>query len=291
MIDFLGAILGSQLWPKEYCELRCIRNGEVKQSFYQRDELDELSGRALTFDAAGWDAYFGVLPRLRPSGKAEDCAISTGVLWADVDAKHLDGRKISTLLALGQSSITPSIVVDSGNGVHAYWLLDHIAPFDKASEVMKGLAKAIGGDSVHDAPRVLRLPGTHNHKTDPPHEVRLLRFEPDRRVRFADFSDYLSPPKPAREAIETQPLELSDLPEWIHEAMESPTPEGYRSGVIFKVVLWLIRYGYSMEDVTELLEYYADGWGQKVADMKPGSAERWIKRTYERAAEAAATDD
>jgi len=289
VLDFLKAV-GLLLPYGEYRELRCIRNGAIEQAYYQWDELDDMRAKALRMDADGWDAYYGVLPRTRTSGKAEDCVSSTGVLWADVDAKHLNGTKISTLVALGGSSITPSIVVDSGNGVHAYWLLDNVVPFDKASEVMKGLAKAIGGDSVHDAPRVLRLPGTHNHKTDPPHEVRLLRFEPDRRVRFADFSDYLSPPKPAREAIETEPRELSALPEWLQEAMENPTPEGYRSGMIFKVMLWLIRYGYSKESISDLLAYYPDGWGEKVMDMKPRSADRWIDRTYERAAEAATTD-
>lgn len=289
VIDFLTVLWGEDF---PWAELRCMHNGAIAQEFYQPSELNALIGSAWDWDAKGWDAYMGVLPRLRQGGKAEDCTPKTSVLWADVDSKALDGTKMAALLALGRSPITPSIVVDSGNGIHSYWLLRDPVPFSMASEAMRGLAATIGGDHTYDAPRVLRLPGTRNHKSNPPKPVRLLHFEPSRRHWFSDFSDYLPEPveRPIREHT-SGPRNYDQLPEWLRELVEEPTPQGYRSGAIFKAMLWLIRYGWEYDDIHDLLLDFPEGFGEKVADMKEKDAERWIARTYRRAETAAIEDD
>jgi hypothetical protein len=180
----------------------------VEQEFYWRGVNDGtvVTDSATFHDQAGKDVYYGILLRTAERGTSSDCVPTTHVLWSDVDAKHFDGGKAAALFSLGRANLTPSILVDSGNGFHAYWLLKERVPFVEASGVMRGLAKAIGGDSVHDASRVLRLPGTHNHKTDPPNPVRLLYFEPTRRYRFSDFDSYAAygwePQHPRYEGVE-----------------------------------------------------------------------------------------
>lgn len=283
--DFLSAIWGDDF---PYGELRCMHNGEVRQEWFAPEQVDDLIATAMEWDNAGWDSYIGAIPRVRPGGKAEDCTPTTSVLFADVDAKHLDGRKMSALLALGRSSITPSIVVDSGNGMHAWWLLQHPVQFDLAAQVMKGLASAIGGDAVYDAPRVLRLPGTHNHKSNPPKPVRLLHFEPQRRYRFSDFDNYLPVPSVPRDTHRpSTPRNYDLLPDWLRELIEEPTPKGYRSGAIFKAMMWLIRYGWGKEDIDYLLSDHPDGFGEKLLEMRPKQADRWVERTFDRALQAA----
>lgn len=286
MRDFISAIwgdLGSDLWG----ELRCIRNGAVHQQFFRGDDIEALVEAAADMDAQGWDSYYGVMPRMSQSGRADDCVPMTSVLWQDVDSKHLDGTKMAALLALGKSPVSPSIVVDSGNGMHSYHLLQKPVPFVVAAQAMRGMAKAIGGDAVYDAPRVLRLPGTSNHKSDPPHPVRLLCFEPDRRVRFSDFSDYLPDPVQPRTVVRGEPQAYASLPDWLRELIEEPADKGFRSGIIFKAMLWLIRYGWSKGDIVDLLYDFPEGFGEKVAEMKPHQAERWIDRTFDKALERA----
>jgi hypothetical protein len=284
VIDFLAAVQPNQ----GFAELRAIRNGAVHQQFFE--DRRELMAEALKLDAMGWDAYWGVLPRVRQSGKAEDCWPVTQTLWADVDSKHLDGTKLAALLALGRSTVPPSILVDSGNGLHAYWLLREPIAFGKASEAMKGLATAIGGDHTHDGPRVLRLPGTSNHKTDPPHPVRLLHFEPQRKHWFSDFADYLPDPVERVAITPRTTREYSSLPDWLRELIERPTPNGYRSGAIFKAMLWLIRYGWGYDDIHDLLLDFPEGFGEKVAGLREKDADRWIMRTFRRAEAAAAEE-
>ena len=82
----------------------------------------------------------------------------------------------------------PSIIVYSGNGVHAYWLLEGHATVtgenrEWIKRIMKGhekytlrLGRERGWrfDSVADLARVLRVPETLNHKSDPPKRVEVI---------------------------------------------------------------------------------------------------------------------
>ncbi len=77
----------------------------------------------------------------------------------------LDGAPLAPVLAAG---LDPHIVVESSPGKwHAYWLTDDCAR-DQFPRVQKALARRFGGDpSVHDLPRVLRVPGFLHRKGDP----------------------------------------------------------------------------------------------------------------------------
>lgn len=87
---------------------------------------------------------------------------------------------------------TPSIVVQSKNGKHLYWLLSDESErmqLDKFTPYQQMIAAMTGGDSsVSDLPRVLRLPG-FNHVKDPsdPFQVFLVSFNPELKYTLSDF--------------------------------------------------------------------------------------------------------
>lgn len=60
----------------------------------------------------------------------------------------------------------PSIVVESGHGVHIYWRLkDPITDLHYWTDLQKLISKELGSDgSVCDPPRIMRLPGFNNVK-------------------------------------------------------------------------------------------------------------------------------
>lgn len=292
MIELLDTLwLGSGKYGC-FGELRIISpHAPPEQHFFDLNAPDVLAQAqrvALHYDDLGREVYFGVLPRLGQVGTAAGTIGDTHVLWADVDAKHFDGSKAAALFALGRADLSPSILVDSGNGWHAYWILSERVPFADASSVMRGLAKAIGGDSVHDASRVLRLPGTHNHKTNPPHPVRLLHFEPTRRYRFSDFDGYSPPPVEHHQSVTLEePLEFADLPDWLQELIVLGAPQGTRSEQAFKVCVWLLRFGWTEPMIHGLFVRNPQGIGEKMNEMKQESGDRWLNRTINAAQEAA----
>ncbi len=62
----------------------------------------------------------------------------------------------------------PDILVQSKRGPHYYWLLDGTDDLETFTEGQKSIAKLCGSDpQVHDRGRLMRLPGTVHHKSDP----------------------------------------------------------------------------------------------------------------------------
>jgi hypothetical protein len=76
----------------------------------------------------------------------------------------LDGAPLAPVL---ESGLGPHIVVESSPGrFHAYWLTDD-CPLQDFERVQRALARRFSGDpSVHDLPRVMRLPGFRHFKRE-----------------------------------------------------------------------------------------------------------------------------
>jgi len=192
-VQFVNTILDTG--EGEFLEVRCFGPGEaVHRSFYRLpiSDLPELPPNA--------DGYFGVAPRIRREGTA-DAVKSVTSLWLDVDAKCFSEGKAGALAALDRLAdlrLRPSVVVDSGHGFHPYWLLKEPLDVPAAQEIMGRLRAAVHPDldNVADAPRVLRLPGTFNHKDDPPLPVVVVGWEPDRRFNPDDFAALPEPAEP-----------------------------------------------------------------------------------------------
>lgn len=108
-------------------------------------------------------------PSLRnEEGNKKKHFLCSKTLWVDLDGKDFSGGKEEALSALTHASLStlePSYVVDSGNGYHAYWVLDDFL-YDRLllEQTNKGIAVVTGGDKTHNCNRVLRVPGTKNWK-------------------------------------------------------------------------------------------------------------------------------
>lgn len=92
----------------------------------------------------------------------------------------------------------PSVVIDSGGGYHCYWLLSE--PFllttdadrKRARRAQYAWVDLVGSDpDAKDLARVLRLPGTLNHKYDPPRPVRFLTVDLERDYSLEELEAYL----------------------------------------------------------------------------------------------------
>lgn len=177
--EFLQAIFGSYF--KEhggYVEIREI-NSEVKQHYFKEiDRIAEMEWKGNTF--------FGVCPREEKVGRKESVSYITA-LWVDIDRLPEEALK-----QVDSFEFQPSCVVSSGSGLHAYWFLrEPEGVSGKAEGILKGLSKALKGDTTYDLARVMRLPGTFNRK-DPnnPKEVEILSLKPELRYSLSDFEQY-----------------------------------------------------------------------------------------------------
>lgn len=178
--DFLKRLFGETL---HNVELRAFPNvkgdpGTAKPVFTR--DASEIEAFCSRNDHDGFGVYFGTCTR--GARLTEKGAISGGVdnvvecpaLWVDIDCVKQDLTGKEVMEALSFLPFAPSIVINSGGGLHVYWMLE--APVDisegqparsAVSDALKALAGVLAGDMKStDLARVMRLPGTMNTKDE-----------------------------------------------------------------------------------------------------------------------------
>lgn len=164
-------------------------------------EIDEFINRALWVDNT--DKFFNVW--LCMSQQSECGTGATGnpkairkaanatwvkAIWIDIDVKPRDDKHYQTqeaaIAALDGFVVRvglppPSAVINSGGGLHVYWLSDKPLTPNEWRPYAEGLKAALLQEGVlsdtgltTDIARILRVPGTLNYKYDPPRPVELL---------------------------------------------------------------------------------------------------------------------
>lgn len=170
-----------------------------------RDILDLL---AHYNDRDGYGIYVAACPRksMAPRGRRGSVAdVDTVVsFYAELDSVK-DGRSVADdMAALEDSELPPSVMVKSGGGVHAYWLLDKPHTFAEdekplAKSVLRELRRRYNGDpQAAELARVLRLPGFANTKPERGNALVEMVL-PKQKHRYTwEQMIALIPPEPAR---------------------------------------------------------------------------------------------
>lgn len=173
-----------------------MRGGTYGYYWRKKDKLRETlwwttSGRRPPVPA-GWETsevYFGVnpttqIPPTNAAGEKVDPSLIraqleylevVNCLFAEFDAKDFGGSKGNAAEHIKLLEPFPSVIVDSGGGYHCYWLLQTpVAPAAASNMQRRWVTYTQGDPRAKDLARVLRVPGTLNHKYDPPREVKLV---------------------------------------------------------------------------------------------------------------------
>ena len=146
---------------------------------------------AVKFDLMGYDVYVSTCPGAKRKSETERIKAEE-VVWVPCFIKDVDTQRtkkdknvpadIAAVVEAGKAlPFQPSAIIGSGNGGHYYHKLDKpikVESKDDLDRVKKQMrafsetvSKAMGypdlDDDASEPARVLRVPGTHNHKTDP----------------------------------------------------------------------------------------------------------------------------
>ena len=173
-----------------YLWIKHFKNKTDKKTITFNAQKDhwQAARTAIEYNDKGYDIYFGVHLTDSPMdehlrAKEENITAQTAII-ADLDCKsawHIDTdkKKFPTIeQAKTFLPFEPSILVDSGGGLHSYILLNEPIKFSTDAErksakernqnyieMIRENAKGYTGvDGVADLARVLRLPGTYNFK-------------------------------------------------------------------------------------------------------------------------------
>ncbi len=163
-------------------------------------------GSALYFCTAALDSELAE-QRLRDgyaSRRSAETALEMPTIFIDFDAKMLKFKNADHMIVEVTkllkdklpAEFQPAFSVKSGGGLHVYWRLKELAykeNFDRVVAVRQKLARLFGGDlAATDVARIMRVPGSINHKYKPGVEAEITEdFDPQNRVELDDFESWI----------------------------------------------------------------------------------------------------
>ena len=171
------------------CEIRSLEKNRGEKVLTRYFGFDELAAAAqfAKQQSEVYDVYMGVLPRFCNAGPGKagaDTHVDTaGWLWCDIDRGDASQEEVIEFLSQKQARMPkPRMVVLSGSGgTHLYWKLaaTHAIPEmedrKSFSAILRRLVLQVGfgpsnlhaDKSCCNPSRILRVPGSLNHKHDP----------------------------------------------------------------------------------------------------------------------------
>ena len=170
------------------------------QQFY--DSVDHLIDAANDLDNKGYDVYFALATFNEDKSRKVDNIKHLKSFFLDLDcgpSKDFATQK-DALLELKhfckKFSLPKPTLINSGRGVHVYWVLSKPIPIDDWLPVASRLKQLCTENNfladpavTADAARVLRIPRTHNYKPDIPAEVDFVGTHLPTLVDFDAFSE------------------------------------------------------------------------------------------------------
>jgi hypothetical protein len=204
----------------------------VDQQFADtREEVNELVEK---FVARKADVYFGCAKYGPLNNRTHENATYFRALWMDIDCgptKAEPDEKGRVKGYIDQQTglvefqkfckvvgLPRPILVSSGYGIHAYWLLEETvsrAEWEPLSSRLRELCVDKGlivDSSVFEASRVLRVPGTFNFKNEEPMPVEVLSSDTV-RIPYAQMKELLGAPDPKPEKPDFIPSSMSPMME------------------------------------------------------------------------------
>jgi hypothetical protein len=228
--DLLDAVLPTE---GRYCVFGLGKYPD--QKFYgTRAEVDE---QIETLVGNKFDVFFGCAKFGPLNTRTHDNVAFVRALWMDIDCgptKAVPDEKgvikgyidqatgLSELKKFCKSVGLPQpILISSGYGIHAYWLLEETLTrrdWEPLANRLRELCVEQGfivDPAVFEASRVLRVPGTYNFKAEPV-EVKVLN-EVTQRMTYAQVKELLgaSEPEPEDERPDFIPRTMSPLMETV----------------------------------------------------------------------------
>lgn len=170
--NFLETVLPTQ---GNYCAVG-IGEGSTVQRF--AETLDSLKEQAEKLISRNLNVYYALGTFEGHTRKAEEC-IYLRSFFVDLDCgedkpyKNKNEALASLLGWVKKTGINKPTLVDSGGGIHAYWPFDQDIPSERWKPYAEAFKKFCQETELHidpvvtaDAARILRYPGSYNHRRD-----------------------------------------------------------------------------------------------------------------------------
>lgn len=249
--------------PTDIVEIRTFhrnKTGEVRRFYGPARGMPEKFAELSLLNLEGeHNIYIGANPRIREGGTKADVAMCRNLCadWDDVAADDAD-KVLADLPA-------PTLLLDSGHGVHAYWRLTEPMTNTRHWELYQLvlIERAKSDPKIKDCSRVMRLPGFINladpDKDESPAPARIIRINAEACYRPEEVVGRIVAPE--TEPAQSQPRRLpsnrqdamANLSRSTMQFMLAGAVAGERNQRLFSAACDLAGNGYDMATVEEML--------------------------------------
>ena len=198
--EFLRLTLGDEGY---ICITGISGEGYVKQKFFET--LEDAIQAAHKFDQEGRNAFFALSRFKTDENRRADNVKQIRAFFLDLDcgpSKEYENQSealVDLRRFCKELNLPKPTTVNSGYGVHAYWHLttpvsrEEWQPIAYKLKALTERHKLRGSDPAvpADAARVLRVPGTHNHKRGTPVTVEIIGDYLAKPMTLQEFNDRL----------------------------------------------------------------------------------------------------
>jgi hypothetical protein len=246
-------------------EIRTLGAMRVQKWTNLKDAPDIIAD--LTKLGGATDMYFGANPRAELWGSTAEDVKMARCLYADFDG----GTTIEQARLSWRDNLIPepTVIVATGGGVHAWWRLSEpCLDMDLHCAYQKALASRLGSDRcIHDAPRLMRLPGFVNTKYDHKPLCYVASLDTDNTYSLSDFPD------PTERESERVSVVVPPVPKSMSNLSHRFLNEGYvmpagRRQTVFTVACDLAARSWDEGDAVKVIEERAQTLGLSEFDFK-----------------------
>jgi KaiC/GvpD/RAD55 family RecA-like ATPase len=168
-------------------------NTRSLQGYYTQEDI-------LKYNAKGYNVYFypnypSLIANPKEFIKGHDIDVFEWV-FVDLDMKHgAYESKEQFINSLSEFPLTPTRIVDSGNGIHAYWKVSDLDAISYLKLQRRLMRHFNTDDAVAKIKQLMRVPGTFNTKDKNNFKECELLFESENIYTSEQLDQALSPLK------------------------------------------------------------------------------------------------
>lgn len=214
------------------------------------------------------------------SGGSDESLIKRYVLGFDFDKKHFEKgfNHKNVMEKFKNLGLWYHMIVDSGNGYHAYMIIEATNDLDKVQEVQDALGKLLNSDDgALLKTQVLRVPYTFNMK-DKPKEVRIISQFNRNTIKKYDINKLHKRfcQDKFRDGNDNVVISLSNnYPPCVANALKDGSKVGSRNKDLFNIVVALKQCGNNVNQI----KFTIGEWNKLNEEPLP-NVENEVERIY-----------
>lgn len=247
--------------------IRVFQNNEDYSKVEFFNNIDDLVRYTTNGKIYNTNTYFNLSLTNGVGGTEQDLKTRT-VIAFDFDKKELgqDFNHVDLINRFKAIGLWYHCLIDSGNGYHAYIMIEPTEDMEKVIEVTKAIGNKLGADNqAMKSTQILRVPYSFNVKNeDRKKQVNIINLYDLSTIKRCDidnlYNRYCSPERVQEgtgDKVTSHIINNTNIPHCIERMLLEGSPEGTRYHDLEKIVVTLRDKGKDLAEIKALCKEWA----------------------------------